>query len=429
MITLTFMFIGGGGLIGSIIWRGKQASASMPTPQAPWQQRADWAAGRIVSSNKKNLIFSWVFAGLWNLISLPTLFFLPTEVFKKGNPIAAIGFIFPVIGAGLLIWAIQTTRRWLRFGESVFEMAATPGALGGALEGTIRLSRFLQAENGVTLRLACLNRRTSGSGDDRSTSEAILWQHEETLPPGDGMAIPVAFLIPTDCSETTTIDSSDGVLWRLHATASVPGVDYATQFEVPVFAVPLTPAQRAEAEMLRAKDRAELAAYQLPTTSRIRVHPSLREDGTEFYFPACRNLGMAVTLTVMLLVWAGATAVVVTLKVPHFVAFLLGGVNLVFVYAALRAWTRTARLVVNPEQITLETTLLGVPRRRAIPAGDVSAIKTKVGLTTSTTVFSDIKLVCTNGKEITAASSIKDSREAEWLAAEMAKCMRLNVNS
>ena len=64
---------------------------------------ASSASTRVRSNTRSNLIGAWVFAVVWTLISAPLLFFIPRELERK--PIAAIGFLFPIIGIGLLSWA------------------------------------------------------------------------------------------------------------------------------------------------------------------------------------------------------------------------------------------------------------------------------------------------------------------------------------
>jgi hypothetical protein len=59
-----------------------------------------------------------------------------------------------------------------------------------------------------------------------------------------------------------------------------------------------------------------------------------------------------------------------------------------------------------------------------IPAGDVVEIKTKIGMTSGQTPYQNIKVICRDGREVTAGSTIKDTREAAWLAQEMMKCVR-----
>jgi len=50
-----------------------------------------------------------------------------------------------------------------------------------------------------------------------------------------GQTIPADFAIPSDAYVTDHDNPSDQVLWVLHASADVPGVNYTDDFEVPVF--------------------------------------------------------------------------------------------------------------------------------------------------------------------------------------------------
>ena len=207
----------------------------------PWLARPDWASGRIRCSSRKGMIGGWVFAGFWNLVTAPTMFFLPEEVLEKGNNLALLGLVFPLVGVGLLIAAARTTLRWRRYGTSVLEMTRVPGVMGGRLEGRIQTGLRHGTAAAVRLSLTCVNRIRRGSGSDRSTQERILWQEESGVAPGSlgagpsGATIPVSFVIPFDCRATDHTQHGDTIHWLLGARADLPGVDFEARFEVPVF--------------------------------------------------------------------------------------------------------------------------------------------------------------------------------------------------
>jgi hypothetical protein len=54
----------------------------------------------IPGNTQANLRTAWLFGVLWNLISAPLLVIIPREL--ERNRLAAIGFLFPVVGVGLL---------------------------------------------------------------------------------------------------------------------------------------------------------------------------------------------------------------------------------------------------------------------------------------------------------------------------------------
>ena len=110
-------------------------------PGTPWMWRRDWAEGRVNGSNRSTMIFAWAFAGIWNLISAPMLIFLPEEVLEKGNHLAALGALFPIVGVGLLYWAAKATLRWRKFGACSFEMTTLPGVIGGRVRGGVSTPR------------------------------------------------------------------------------------------------------------------------------------------------------------------------------------------------------------------------------------------------------------------------------------------------
>ena len=94
-------------------------------------------ASRISGNTRTNLAPTWTFTILWNLVSVPLLVYIPPELAR--NPLAAIGFLFPIVGAGLLVWAIMATLRWRRFGQTWFDMTTMPAVPGGRLAGTVHV--------------------------------------------------------------------------------------------------------------------------------------------------------------------------------------------------------------------------------------------------------------------------------------------------
>ncbi len=215
-------------------------SAAPGALEKPWLERPDWEAGRITSGARKSVILLWIFVIFWLVVStVITVLAVPPEL-QRGNHAALIALVFPLIGLAVLVFAANTTRAWRRFGKSYFEMAAMPGALGGTLEGMIQVNARLRPEHGLHLRLSCLRRSTTGTGNSRSTSEKILWQDEKWLRPdlpqtdANATGIPVYFKLPADQPESTTA-VGDGIHWKLEASAKVRGPNYHATFEVPVF--------------------------------------------------------------------------------------------------------------------------------------------------------------------------------------------------
>jgi hypothetical protein len=243
---LAFGGVGFGLLIGGLAaYRKQRAEAILATahPEAPWMWKADWAAGRIISSSRRTVLAALCLAIFWNVISSPLWLVLPDEIFHKGNYVALLGLVFPAIGLAFAGWAVFTILRWRKFGQSVFRMAYVPGVIGGQLAGVVQTSAKIWPEDGFHLSLRCVRRIATGSGKQRSISETTLWEEKQTvmhelLEDQTGQsAIPVEFQIPAECRPSDERNADDQTLWRLTVAAKVPGIDYAATFLVPVFKI------------------------------------------------------------------------------------------------------------------------------------------------------------------------------------------------
>jgi hypothetical protein len=421
LFPLVFLFVGAGGLVWVFVGGGRGPKlVAVAEGAPPWMCRQDWASGRIVSSPKQAMIGAWVFGGLWNLISLPVGVVLLNEWMRSRDGHLLIGLAFPALGIALLVWAGRLTARWRRFGDSVLEMTSVPGVVGGALEGTIRLGQPLRVVDGFQVTLTCVNRVTTGTGKNRSTVERVLWTEDQRVDAGMGDRVPVAFYVPPDCRETNADDASNVVIWRLKVTAKEPGVGYASSFEVPMFKVAQTPQQVAAANTIFSRERAAIEHYQPSGNSRVRVQPAAG-GGQEFYFPAMRNLGSGLGLMVFFAIWSAIFWVLVHGKAPLVFPIFWGVSDLLILAAVLHFLTGTTRVVADASGLTITKRMMGIPRTQVIPARDVAEVKTVIGMTAGQTAYQNITVVCRDGRKITAGSAVRDSQEAQWLAAQMMK--------
>jgi hypothetical protein len=87
---------------------------------------------------KASLWFARGFAIFWNAISSPVLFAFQGEL-ARGNQMRWIALLFPLVGLGLLVWAMRQTLGWRRFGMTLLGLDPFPGAIGGDVGGTVEL--------------------------------------------------------------------------------------------------------------------------------------------------------------------------------------------------------------------------------------------------------------------------------------------------
>lgn len=422
----------------------------------PWLARADWAAGKIKSSsNAQNMILGIMAVAFCGMGGLICFYLLPAEV-SHGNYKVLFALIFPVAGLGLLAAFIRGLLAQRKFGDCFIEMASIPGVIGGTLEGLIQTGARIQLEHGVTLKLSCIRRTVSGSGKNRSTQETILWQDEKILNPPGGLpetepgrsGIPVYFKIPAGQPECSSQDS-ETVLWRLETSAKMQGPDFAATFEVPVF--------RVAGVAVSADEPDPTAAMQVPAEELRREENSPIQvtdgpNGREFYFPAARNLGAAIFVSLFALgATAGAAALVVK-HVSYFAAAVVGLFAVIFGWAGINLLFKSSRVTINSSGVTLVNRWLIFSSTKRFDASEIARFDTAVGMTSGTTAYHDLKLIThefeqnnfaankqryeqtgerprlknlrpRDGTGITLGSAVKNALEAKWMVREMTKAL------
>ena len=422
------------GLVSTLVivaaLKGRRAGAALEEarsrhPESPWMWRADWAAGKIVDSNRATMYTAWGFAGLWNLISLPAGVLGARQALREESYGKLFVLIFPLVGLGLLVWAVRATIRFRRFGVSRLELATLPAPVGRALRGTVQAPGLGDTIEELRVTLTSVRRVITGSGKNRSTSERILWQEEQRVAgrrqrTAEGMvtSVPIEFPLPDDAEPCDSANPRDQVLWRLTLAADVPGVDYASTFEVPVFRT----AESAEpAGIERGGASPPAAPFVQPATSRIAVTRNRR--GTEILFPAARNVGASAGLTVFLLLWLGVVWALVHFDAPVIFLVVFGAIALLLLWGTIAAWLGVSRITVGDGSVTVASGLLTAGRERQLRAAEISGVTTKIGMQAGNTPYYELVLVRTDGKRMTVGGGIRDKREAEWLAATIREAL------
>jgi hypothetical protein len=419
---LTFGGVGFGGIAVGLAGARKlkeQTVLETRYPDQPWLWRSDWSSGRIADSSRASMLTGWILAAFWNLISFPTAFLGVRAAIEEGEPAALLALLFPLVGIGLVVWAVRSTLRYRKYGVSRLELSTVPGVIGRTLIGMVRAPASMKPEGGFQVTLSCVRRVTTRSGKDTSTSETILWQDERRVmgePTRTAAAmethIPVAFRLPADAEPCNSTDSSNRVLWRLQLSATVPGVDYESKFEVPVFRTPAS-TQPFSADEDRLTEP-PLVEYQQPADSRIVVTSNRR--GTEVMFPAARNPGAAAGLTLFLLIWLGCIALQVYFSAPIVFPIITGLGGLVILIAVLDLWLEVSRVRVDGGRLRWATGYFFPGRERALSAPEIADVTASIGMQAGTTVYYDVAVVRNSGKKIKVGRSVRDKREAEWLA-------------
>jgi hypothetical protein len=450
-IALLFVFVASGLIAASLKGYGlqkKQAALEEANPLSPWLWRADWASRRAESQHKKSYIGSWMLAGFCNLITIPILINVVPKLIRSGDPRAIVPLLFGLAGLILIIYAICLTIRHRRFGNTYFEFDSLPLSPGERARGQIHLRFETQATHGIDLRLSCVRRVVTGSGNNRSTSQINLWQADKNVPygavgPGPlGRAIPVDFELPAESLITDHSNASDQVLWMLHAQADVPGVDYSDDFELPVFR---TAASSQAVSDSRSQASAESGGFgfatapsadadsgAVPQPARMKVVVSMHDGGTEFYFPPFRTPGRALLLLLVSVIFGGAVYALVHSHVPLFFTALFILSDLFVIFGFFHVAFGSARVGAGNGEILSRRGILGIGTTRHTPFSEVASIVV-VGMLqqggNSWNAVYTIRMQTKDGKKFTLADEISSREEARWVVSQLETLAGLKLDT
>ncbi len=422
--------------------------SAAPTPDAPWRQRADWAAGEVHSHG-------------WRAIGLHALTTLAVNAigwgvwlavyFDRGkNPAWALWWvgIFPAIGIAMLAALIYAVLRQLRFGTSVFRMSTTPGVVGGELAGVVLAPEGLRPADGFELKLVCTRTywRKERRGKERERRTSPIYEAQCAITrtlhdPSGRVGMPVRFVIPSDAEESSP-DAAEPIHWKLYVRGKCLGPDYKAVFDVPVYLTddsqdgvvstpdPLPDYQRKESlEDALARERIHLTregSSHNGVPARVRL-----------VCPPARQLGMTLMLLLVAVGLGAALAVFVVgsegwlrVALAALLGFVLGLPTLVCALGALDSLLKCSRLEVDGDQWRSRTGWLGLRwRERRFASSQVEKIVAKQTGSSrgdeGTTRWSEVTVHLKDGQRATVATNIRNAKTLETLLTELRRVARL----
>ena len=409
----------------------KQEEFKLRHPDAPWKWREDWAEGKARSAGLPAVWTAWVFALIWNSISSSVVFFLPQAV-EEGNLPALVALIFPLVGLWLIYRAVRLTVQRRRFGESTVQLDTLPGVIGGRLAGTLAIPSGFPPGAALMLRLTCVNRwRTRGRNN--SSGESIVWQEE--APPasvysaGGAVTVPFAFAIPADAKPSDTSGEGTGILWRLSAAAQIPGVDFESDFEVPVFAgepgVQWHAATEGAAAGVPATAPGADTRGPLPEGLTVRPGPG---GGTEFVLRRWRNGRVAAGIAAFTALWTGVIVLMVALGAPVFFPVVFGFFDLLLIWFIVHMWAGETRVTIDPTGLTIHPRFPVLASTTVLPPGRLSDVRLSIGMQSGNAVFYNLDLTDPAGKTVTVPAFLRNKRDAERVAVMMKQTLESTHN-
>jgi hypothetical protein len=402
-------------------------------PDQPWMWRPDWAQGRADGLGGRSASGAWLFAVIWNGVSWGGAYALSQNPDPR-RPIwagLAVG-LFCAIGVGALLIALVQTIRFARFGNPSLALQTIPAPLGRKLKGTIDARLPNPLPHGINLCLTCVNRVTSGTGNSRSTTDHICWQEKKTLGPEQIMAgpsgstIPVEFDVPRDMQPTDHQHYDNQLLWLLRAEADIPGVNFDEKYEVPVFETRESPRLEDWRQHQESEERSHPATA--PTRPTVQVSSAL-EGGTQFYFPAGRNVSVALWLTVFTGIFGSASYALFHLHAPVFFAVIFSFFSALLLLITLNLWFGTGKIIVNSNGVKFSTNLLGFGGSKQWTPQQIQRIYPKITMQSGDVAYYTVTLADSNGRNAQLGNALRDHNEAEWVCEQIRNLVGLNAKS
>jgi hypothetical protein len=434
---LIFVFAFGGVGLGLIIYsfraQKKTDLSQSDRREQPWLANSDWQTASITSSSKQTMYFTWGFAAFWNLVSAPLPFVVFREVTRNENYIALVGLLFPLVGAGLLAWAVRRTMEWRRFGPAPILLDPFPGSIGGHVGGTIDVKLSYDSNARFSLTLTSLYSYVSGSGKDRSRKTSAKWQdtqiaHATAGPRGTRLTF--CFNVPDNLNESDAGKIGDQYyLWQLNVRAELPGADIDRDYEIPVYATQ----QQSQHLSSFSIDNARSSQKQIDLEiikKMVRVDSGV--SGRSILYPVGRNLRNGLSGGLCGAIFTAAGWYLLTDAGHLFMGAIFGGIGLLVLVFSLYFALNSLQVVAVGSEIRSVRRVLGIPlkRSRMRRSGVVRIDKKKSSTTQSGTrhiVRYTLFAVDGQGRKMVVGEGFKGASQARVAVEYMARELGLNL--
>ena len=376
---------------------------------------------QIKSNAKSETLFIWLFAIIWNAISFPVALTLLSSVDKLSDePALAFVFIFPLIGLGVILVAINAFNNWRKFGATPLTMDPYPGSISGHVGGTIDTSVNYDKSHKYLATVSCIYSYISGTGKNRrSRKKEILWQTEGVCfseASERGTKIGFRFDIPPDLPASDEHKSFHYHFWRVSITCELPETDLKRNFDIPV-----KTGQRYSEHIHqstetfhRTVDKAHENIYEI---AQIRTTPG----GLDFYYPAFKKPAGGIFASVFGIVFA-ATGIGTSGAgdVPVIFSHVFTLIGIVVLFSGIWDLAKSLHVKVNKSRIKARRFFLGYPITTKETCCDhIRSIEIKQGATISsgsqTVIYYSLLVHTNDGEKIIVAERLTSKPEVELI--------------
>lgn len=425
---LLFVLMFGGFGTGFLwfLWRRPPQPEPLPDQAAkPWMSRRAWAENRIRSDKRAEVYVIWGMSLFWNVLSTPLVFLHGPTLLHNPKPGVIIAMLFPLAGAGLLVWAIRSTREWRRHGDLRVRLDPFPGAIGGHVGGHVSLRTPYDAQHRYKVVLACINHCYSRSGSDSEWNERLLWQAEglaQTAWTSEGTRLSFRFDVPAGLppsSEKKEGESYHG--WRLAFGSEAGTPRFERRFEIPVYAT------GEHARLIRQDSEAQ---PEVQAQRRAAVE-GLAQFGREgealtLHFAPARHAGLALGWLGFGVIFGGSGVGTGMLGAPLIFPVVFGLVGGLLAAFGIWGLGNSLRVWIDRSGLRTERRFLGIPvKRSSARRADVQHLALDVSYRTQQgarheTIFRIVAKLH-GGGQIVVADTLRGQPLAEAMLARIAR--------
>ncbi len=416
-----------GGLRSTAAANSRSEALQARYPGKPWMWREEWMNRSIRDSNRVGAIGMWIFALFWNAISIPLAVLIAPSELAKGHHAALLILLFPLIGIFVFIAAIYQTLRSIRFGTSTCHLENVPVVPGRKFRGDVEIGNDTVPEDGYHFRIASLQAMTTGSGKNRSTTEHTLWDDEievnaaAAMRSPTGVRVPFELATPPDGHTTDESDSSNRYFWRLYATAQFAGVDYAAQFQIPVFQTGEA-VDGSEFAAFEQRHRSEAARRQLPLSAGVQI-TARPEGGEEFQIRAKKTIGGMLRSLLFLVILNAALAALIHYNAPFGFRAVLFLIDLLVILASIDYLFGKTTATVDATGVKVRWECFGAAWTTSYDAAAIASIDGATPGGNNASSFA-VKLKLSNGRTRILGGYLPDRESADIVAARMMADLR-----
>lgn len=226
----------------ALLWLGVSTSREVSQktklvsrfPDEPWKWNPEWRDGVIKDSSTTIIGCLLVVTLIWNAFSWIGVTHVILENQFEEDKKAYLVFLFPFVGVLLVGVLVYQFLQWRKHGSSTLTLETFPGIIGSEFKARLSIPSLIRPHTGFEAKLESYKHHTN---QRRESSTIVLWKTEKVITDwtqnNRTTEVSISFEIPPDQQETTFHLITD-YHWGLTVKAEATGVDYFSQFEIPI---------------------------------------------------------------------------------------------------------------------------------------------------------------------------------------------------